>query len=258
MTKFFSKEEVYDNIIPNKLMGVYYFICPEGKILYIGKSKNIRLRISQHLKNGRKRLLNQFTKIKIKILSTEIEALLFESQEIKKHLPIFNRRLRKIKNTVSIFEEMNSQGYKFFQIKKTDNNSIIEFNSKKIAQKFIMNLSQEFVLCDKINELDKSTKSCFKYHLKSCRGACINNESPQTYNHRYDKALSKIYRFPINCKLHFKEEQYSTYVNIKNNRVTEFGITNKSKYKIDYPSLDEMKIVISYRKKTMPKILLNK
>ena len=258
MTKIFTREEVYENIIPNELIGVYYFICAEGEILYIGKSKNIKQRIQQHLKNGRKRLIKNFFKIKIRVLSTEIEALLFESQEVKKYLPIFNRRLRKIKTTISIFEEINSQGYKFFQIKETNANSIIEFNSKKIAYKFLLSLSQEFGLCDKINQLDKSTNSCFKYHLKSCKGACINLESPPYYNQRYNKALSKIYRYPINCELQFKEGLYSTFINIRNNRVTEFGILNKSVYKIDFPSLDEMKIVISYRKNTTPKILVKK
>ena len=42
------------------------------------------------------KLINKFSKLKLKILRTELEALLFESQEIKEYLPIFNRRLRKI------------------------------------------------------------------------------------------------------------------------------------------------------------------
>ena len=84
MTKFFSKEEVYENIIRKNLIGVYYFISQEGKILYIGKSKNIKQRIQQHLKNGRKRLISQFFKIKIKVLNSELEALLFEPLKNKK------------------------------------------------------------------------------------------------------------------------------------------------------------------------------
>ena len=255
MTKFYSKEEVYENIIQKKLIGVYYFISKEDKILYIGKSKNIKQRIQQHLKNGRKRLISQFFKIKIKVLSSELEALLFESQEIKKYLPIFNRRLRKMKTTMSLFEEINSHGYKYFEIRETKTNSIIEFNSKKIAQNFLLRISKEFDLCDKINQLDKSSKSCFKYHLKACQGACIELESPKIYNDRFDRGLSKIYRFPMNCELEFKEARYSTYVHVRNNRVTEFGVTNKSAYKIEYPSLDEIKIVTGYRKNTLPSII---
>ena len=59
----------------------------------------------------------------------------------------------------------------------------------------------------------------------------------------------------MNCELEFKEARYSTYVHVRNNRVTEFGVTNKSAYKIEYPSLDEIKIVTGYRKNTLPSII---
>ena len=104
----FSREEVFDNKIPDCILGIYYFIDVNNNILYIGKSKNIKNRIQQHIKNGRKRLINKFSKIKLKIFRTELEALLYESQEIKEYLPIFNRRLRKIKSSVGIFfKKMN-------------------------------------------------------------------------------------------------------------------------------------------------------
>ena len=107
----FSREEVFNNKIPNYKLGVYYFIDANNNILYIGKSKNIKTRIQQHIKYGRKRLINKFSKLKLKILRTELEALLFESQEIKEYLPIFNRRLRKIKSLVGIFIHKNKFGY---------------------------------------------------------------------------------------------------------------------------------------------------
>ena len=67
----FSREEVFDNKIPNYKLGIYYFIDENDNILYIGKSKNIKTRIQQHIKNGRKRLINKFSKLKLKILRTD-------------------------------------------------------------------------------------------------------------------------------------------------------------------------------------------
>ena len=64
----FSREEVFDNKIPNYKLGIYYFIDENDNILYIGKSKNIKTRVKQHIKNGRKRLINKFSKLKLKIL----------------------------------------------------------------------------------------------------------------------------------------------------------------------------------------------
>ena len=71
----FSREEVFENkIIIKYLLGVYYFIDANDNILYIGKSKNIKTRIQQHIKYGRKRLINKFSKLKLKILRTELES----------------------------------------------------------------------------------------------------------------------------------------------------------------------------------------
>ena len=55
-------------------MGIYYFIDSNDKIIYIGKSNNIKKRIEQHLRNGKKRMLSKFDKLKILKLNTEIEA----------------------------------------------------------------------------------------------------------------------------------------------------------------------------------------
>ena len=55
-----SREEVFENKIPNYIVGVYYFIDENDNIIYIGKSKNIKSRIQQHIKYGRKRLIKNF------------------------------------------------------------------------------------------------------------------------------------------------------------------------------------------------------
>ena len=97
-------------------MGIYYFIDSNDKIIYIGKSNNIRKRIEQHLRNGKTRMLSKFNKLKILKLNTEIEALLYESQEIKRHKPIFNRRLRKEKNIYSILQKKIKKLYPIYVI----------------------------------------------------------------------------------------------------------------------------------------------
>ena len=102
MVLMFSRSDVLNKKIPNDLLGVYYFLNHQDNILYIGKSVDVRKRISQHLAKGRKRLVNTFHKLKVKKLHSELESLLFESQEIKKYRPIFNRRLRRYKNHISL------------------------------------------------------------------------------------------------------------------------------------------------------------
>ena len=245
----FSREEVFENKIPDSILGIYYFIDVNNNILYIGKSKNIKKRIQQHIKNGRKRLINKFSKLKLKILRTELEALLFESQEIKEYLPMFNRRLRKIKSSVGIFNQKNKFGYSYFYIKKSAEESIIDFRTKKQALKFIDKITKKFNLCPKLNGLDNSSKFCFQFHLKSCFGACNNLEKPLSYNIRFQESISEIYCLPKNCELIFHDDKFSTFINVKNSIITSFGVKNYSFFKINHPSYDEIKIINSYQKK---------
>ena len=55
-----SRTDVLNKNIPNDLLGVYYFLDAQDNIIYIGKSIDIKKRISQHLSKGRKRLINTF------------------------------------------------------------------------------------------------------------------------------------------------------------------------------------------------------
>ncbi|GIR11761.1 MAG: hypothetical protein CM15mP23_03360 [Cryomorphaceae bacterium] len=252
----FSRKEVFDNKIPDYILGIYYFIDENNHILYIGKSKNIKKRIQQHIKNGRKRLINKFSKLKLKIFRTELEALLYESQEIKEYLPVFNRRLRKIKSSVGIFNKKNKFGHSYFYIKKSAEDSIIDFRTKKHALKFIDKMSKKFNLCPKLNGLDNSSKFCFQFHLKSCQGACNNLEKPLSYNSRFQESLSEIYCLPKNCELVFHDNKFSTFVNIKNSIITSFGVKNHSFFKINHPSHDELKIINSYQKILVPETIL--
>ena len=252
----FNRKEVLENKIPDYILGIYYFIDENNNILYIGKSKNIKKRIQQHIKNGRKRLISKFSKLKLKIFRTELEALLFESQEIKEYLPVFNRRLRKIKSSVGIFIKKNKFGHSYFYIKKSAEDSIIDFRTKKHALRFIDKITKKFNLCPKLNGLDNSSKFCFQFHLKSCQGACNNLEKPLFYNTRFQESVSRIYCLPQNCELIFHDNKFSTFVNIKNSIITSFGVKNHSFFKINHPSHDEIKIINSYQKILVPETIL--
>ena len=79
-------------------IGIYYFYDTNGKIIYIGKSKNIKNRVSQHFTGKSTKSLN--IQLEIDDLSSErtgneLIAILKENEEIKKHKPKFNRLLKK-------------------------------------------------------------------------------------------------------------------------------------------------------------------
>ena len=245
----FNKNQVLNNEIPDKILGIYYFEDSLNNIIYIGKSINIKKRLNQHLKNGRKRLISSFVSLKIKKLNTELEALLLESQEIKRYKPIYNRQLRRYKNRYSIYNKVNKDGYPIYYLDTTNSNSLLDFMSKKQAHNFLLDITNKFNLCEKLNGIDKINKSCFKYQIKICMGACIKKENIHKYEKRFKDSLSSIYQLPNNCTLSFKYNDLITNVTILNNQVVEFGVRGKSKYKIDFISYDEIRIVNSYKRK---------
>ena len=244
----FEKDDVINKNIPPEIIGVYYFLDSSDNILYIGKSIDVKKRISQHLYKGRKRLLSAYCKIRVVPMHSELEALLFESQEVKKYKPIFNRKLRKSKQLISLYSCKNQTSYSYYYLgRDQQNDSLIDFMSMKAAKSFLTKLTSKYQLCEKINKLDKSSRMCFQYHLKKCNGACIKIESVEDYNSRYESSYSQIFNNPKDCCLTFNIEGVKTYVNIENNKVVKFGVKGKSAYSIDFPSNDEIRIVNMYK-----------
>src|SRR3989344_4382555 len=80
--------------------GVYQFKDKENKIIYIGKAKNLRKRISQYFQNPDRHavktqvLVKQIDNVDVIIVDNEVEALLLENRLIKKHSPKYNISLK--------------------------------------------------------------------------------------------------------------------------------------------------------------------
>ena len=87
--------------------GVYYFIDKDQDILYIGKSKNIYQRVLTHLANNvSKRAIemkDRITDISYEHTGSELIAFLVESNEIKKHKPVYNRAQRRTTNQYGLY-----------------------------------------------------------------------------------------------------------------------------------------------------------
>ena len=82
-----------------KTTGIYFFRNKHGKILYIGKAVNLRSRVSSYFNKRPKdtrilKMLEMATNVTWQKTASEIEALILESQLIKKHKPQFNVMLR--------------------------------------------------------------------------------------------------------------------------------------------------------------------
>lgn len=217
--------------------GVYYFLDGDKNIIYIGKSLNIKSRVMTHLTNcTTKRALemkNKVTEIDYEITGSELIALLLESHEISKHLPLYNRAQRRTMYNHGLFYWIDDDGYIRFRISKLNDEEhdapLTTFNSQMAAKNFLFAIAEELQLCQKLCGLYSTKKSCFQYKIKECYGACIGEESPGDYNARAQKLVERyLYKnesFLVLDKGR-TDEEYSV-VHIENGRYRGFGYTEK-------------------------------
>ncbi|WP_313111089.1 exonuclease domain-containing protein [Aequorivita sediminis] len=181
--------------IPSEV-GVYYMLNEAGDVIYIGKSKNIKKRLSQHFTSENrksKRIQQQVKSVSFEKTGSELIALLKESEEIRHIKPRFNRALRRTSYTHQLTSFVDENGYINLSIEKADGRkkAIITFNNFQQAKSELFKITEDFNLCQKLNGLYDSKNQCFNYTIKECYGACINKEPAEEYNVRVKAFLEK-------------------------------------------------------------------
>ncbi len=176
--------------------GVYYIHDAEGKIIYIGKSKNIKHRINQHLTDKStksKKIQLQVASVTYEKTGSELIALLKESEEIKRNKPLHNRALRRNIFTHALFSYQDDNDYTILSIDIANGKKqpITTFTNRQSAKSFMFKVVEEYNLCQKLTGLYPSNSSCFNYSIKECYGACITEEAPESYNKRVNKLIDK-------------------------------------------------------------------
>lgn len=181
--------------IPSEV-GVYYMLNEAGDVIYIGKSKNIKKRLSQHFTSENrksKRIQQQVKSVSFEKTGSELIALLKESEEIKQIKPMFNRALRRSSYTHQLTSFVDENGYINLSIEKADGRkkAIITFSNFQQAKSELFKITEEYNLCQKLNGLYDSKNQCFNYTIKECYGACISKEPAEEYNARVKAFLEK-------------------------------------------------------------------
>jgi DNA polymerase-3 subunit epsilon len=215
--------------------GVYLFYSERTAMpLYIGKSVSLRQRILSHFQADHSdakefALAQQVERVEFIPTAGELGALLLESELIKEHMPLYNRKLRRKKSIVG-FKLKEHEGY--FHIEPVrelgdDETSDIfgSYQSMVCAKKGLLNLVKEYELCPKLSHLEKSKTACFSYQLKRCKGACVHEEDSFSYNSRVLQALESLREqvWPFKGAIAIKEE-------CTLNKMTQFMKFNQWRY----------------------------
>lgn len=177
--------------------GVYYFYNQKGQIIYIGKSTNIKSRVHSHLSNNLSKraieMREEIADIGFEVTGNELIALLLESDEIKKHTPVYNRAQRKSRFNWGLYSYKDDKGYirlKLIQI-LDQVSPITSYASKTEGREHLFKLVEEFQLCQKLCGLYDHRGPCFQHQIRQCQGACTGKELPESYNQRLQRALSQ-------------------------------------------------------------------
>tara|TARA_X000001036_G_scaffold439741_1_gene492052 strand:- start:2405 stop:3760 length:1356 start_codon:yes stop_codon:yes gene_type:complete len=190
--------KIIDNV-PN-VTGVYYVHDKKG-IIYIGKSKNLKRRVTTHLTSNSSKAIkiqNQVFKISYEHTGSELLALLKEQEEIKENQPILNYRSKYRLFPIGL-KIVNINGYNILKIEQIKSNEeyMFRFKNKINATKKIEFLIKEYNLCENLTFLSNKKQTCVQYEFKNCFGACCSEEKPISYNVRVQKLIS---HFKINIK----------------------------------------------------------
>jgi DNA polymerase-3 subunit epsilon len=237
------KDEINQSILPPNLRrevlddipeetGIYYFKDGRGRIIYIGKSTNIRQRVISHLSediSSEKHLdmKNKITDISWELTGNELLALLIESKEIKRWMPEFNYAQRRKKFRYGLYPTYDAQGYLQLraQMLKLEEEPLIGFGSKRGAESMLLSLAEKNGLCLQKCYLNPAGEPCLSYHEGNCNGACTGEESPEDYNRKVEEALTK-FKYPqpnFSIVGEGRRPQERSIVCVENGRISGFG-----------------------------------
>ena len=182
--------------LPNQ-PGVYQMEDEDGKILYIGKAKNLAKRVINYtslnnLTRRLQRMVSLTKQMNFVVTNTEIEALLLECNLIKRHKPQFNIILRDDKSFPYI---LINKEHQFPRLQKYRGRKNIKgdyygpFVSPSVADYTLIALQKAFLLrsCTEGTFKNRS-RPCLLYDIKRCSGPCVNYINEAKYKESIDDA----------------------------------------------------------------------
>lgn len=182
--------------------GVYFFHNQAGKIIYVGKSVNIRKRVISHFQVDLKspksiEFKNSIAAITCETTGNELLALLYESHLIKKLDPIYNYAQKRRYYGYGLTYYPDDSGYLNLKIERLADiqNPVIPVSSIMAGKGLLFNLVDKYELCQKYCGLYKTKDACFDFRVKKCHGACIHQEEADVYNERVMQAIRR-FKYP--------------------------------------------------------------
>ena len=180
--------------LPDK-PGIYQYYDKEGVIIYVGKAKNLKKRVSQYfaknLDSTKTRLLvRQIVDIQYLVVDSELDALLLENNLIKKYQPKYNIQLKDDKTYpwICVKKEPFPRVFTTRQVFRDGSKYYGPYANVKMMWTLLQLLKDLYPIRTCSLDLspkkiaDKKYKVCLEYHIGNCKAPCVGLESEEDYS----------------------------------------------------------------------------
>lgn len=219
-----------------KVSGCYKYFNKKGNIIYIGKASDLRVRISSYWRKGvghtpiKSKMLKEIVKIEWVETETEIEALLLESNLIKKNQPEYNIDLRDDKRfsyiKVSIEDEI--PGVFITRVVERSGKYFGPFTSARAARETIKIIRKIWPYC---TEKKVKKKPCFYSQIGRCTGVCDGRFNIKDYK---EKIIKPVVLFLEGKKKKIVKDYEKEIKLLKDEETEELGILKQRLAKMKY------------------------
>lgn len=224
--------------------GVYYFHNQKGKVIYVGKAKNLKKRVSSHFSNNKpgpqkQEFLREIYSITYKICGSELMAFILECIEIKRLWPIHNRSLKGFEQAFGLYIYEDARGYKRLIIEKQKKHlqPVYTFNLLVEGHQLLRSLADNFGLCARLCFLDTSPGPTL---------ADAESLSPEDYNQRVNQAVAylngSLPSFAVVEDVEMMKEQQKGIVLIEKGRFFGMGYLPPNTV---FSSIDQLKPMLT-------------
>src|SRR5574344_1268119 len=203
-------EEAYEkrlkqivNNLPEK-PGCYQYLDETGKVIYVGKAKNLKKRVSSYFQKEQqsyktKVLVSHISDLKYIVVGTEWDALLLENNLIKRYKPRYNILLKDDKTypSICITKEDFPRVYKTRKILKNGSKYYGPYSHVGSLNMLMDLIKRAYSLRTCKSPITEEGikkglyKECLEYHIKNCKAPCIGFQNKENYNRQIDE-IKKI------------------------------------------------------------------
>lgn len=245
INKYWEQLEPVIKTLPGK-PGIYQYFDKEAKILYVGKAKNLKKRVSSYFNkdnqlSGKLRVLvRKIAEIRHIVVDTELDALLLENNLIKKYQPRYNVMLKDDKTFpwICIKKEPFPRIFSTRHIIRDGSDYFGPYASVKMMNTLLDLIRQLYPLrtcklnLSKENIQKGKFKVCLEYHLGNCLGPCEGLQSESDYNDTI-QSIREIIKGNINAvigQLKLVMSEYATNLEFEKAQMVKERLELLEKY----------------------------